>query len=179
VWASGRVDQRGTITSTSQVPFIVGVLVPLLLVVLALGVVAVTAALATSRIGRMPDAPFDREPADMPTDRWILGRDLDRTRFALGVRGYRMDQVDDILDRLARDLVQRDEYSTELESVIRDAGLEPPMRPMPQTAADQSQADTDSADESAHGTASDDRQAEAADSDGSVIDEHEDDTARG
>ena len=132
---------------------------PLLLVVLALGVVAVTAALATSRIGRMPDAPFDREPADMPSDRWILGRDLDRTRFALGVRGYRMDQVDDILDRLARDLVQRDGYTAQLESLIDGAGVERPARP----------------EVAPVGVAP----VEAADTDAAPTDEHEDDAARG
>jgi DivIVA domain-containing protein len=41
--------------------------------------------------------PADPEPAD-----------LDRIRFAVGVRGYRMDQVDQVLDELRDQLARKD-----------------------------------------------------------------------
>lgn len=41
--------------------------------------------------------PADAEPAD-----------LDRIRFAVGVRGYRMDQVDQVLDELRDQLARKD-----------------------------------------------------------------------
>ncbi len=31
----------------------------------------------------------------------MVGEDVDAVRFAVAVRGYRMDEVDDVLDRLA------------------------------------------------------------------------------
>ncbi|VDR32808.1 DivIVA domain [Arthrobacter agilis] len=35
-------------------------------------------------------------------------RDVDAVRFGLGLRGYRMDQVDEVLDRLAAALAEKD-----------------------------------------------------------------------
>lgn len=42
-------------------------------------------------------------------------RDVDRLRFSLGLRGYRMDQVDEVLDRLRDELAAKDRRITELE----------------------------------------------------------------
>ncbi|GAA5229857.1 DivIVA domain-containing protein [Arthrobacter cryoconiti] len=42
--------------------------------------------------------------------------DVDRVRFSLGLRGYRMDQVDEVLDRLRDELAAKDERIAELES---------------------------------------------------------------
>lgn len=46
--------------------------------------------------------------------------DVDRVRFALGLRGYRMDQVDEVLDRLRDELAAKDLRIAELEA--SDAG---------------------------------------------------------
>ncbi|TKV29634.1 DivIVA domain-containing protein [Arthrobacter sp. NamB2] len=43
-------------------------------------------------------------------------RDVDAVRFGLGLRGYRMDQVDEVLDRLAAAIEQRDAVIRELRS---------------------------------------------------------------
>jgi DivIVA domain-containing protein len=40
----------------------------------------------------------------LPTEREITGSDLKQVRFAVGLRGYRMDQVDALLDRLGAQL---------------------------------------------------------------------------
>ena len=54
--------------------------------------------------------------------------DVDRLRFSLGLRGYRMDQVDEVLDRLRDELAARDARITELETgacAIRHDGGSP------------------------------------------------------
>lgn len=44
--------------------------------------------------------------------------DLHRIRFSLGLRGYRMDQVDEVLDRLADSLRERDALIGELRAEL-------------------------------------------------------------
>lgn len=48
--------------------------------------------------------------------------DVDRVRFALGLRGYRMDQVDEVLDRLAGQLRLKDEQIDRLMRRVEDLG---------------------------------------------------------
>ncbi|AUZ89319.1 hypothetical protein CVO76_08080 [Arthrobacter agilis] len=50
--------------------------------------------------------------------------DVDAVRFGLGLRGYRMDQVDEVLDRLAAALEERDALIGDLRSRLaaKDAG---------------------------------------------------------
>ena len=47
-------------------------------------------------------------------------RDVDAVRFGLGLRGYRMDQVDEVLDRLAAALEDRDAVIRNLRSQLAD-----------------------------------------------------------
>ncbi|WP_427018783.1 DivIVA domain-containing protein [Pseudarthrobacter sp. P1] len=47
--------------------------------------------------------------------------DVDRLRFSLGLRGYRMDQVDEVLDRLRDQLAAKDERIAALEAATGDA----------------------------------------------------------
>nr|WP_218063201.1 DivIVA domain-containing protein [Arthrobacter sp. SDTb3-6] len=44
--------------------------------------------------------------------------DVDHVRFGLGLRGYRMDQVDEVLDRLRDELAARDARIAELEAAV-------------------------------------------------------------
>ncbi|MBG6223796.1 DivIVA domain-containing protein [Arthrobacter sp. CAN_A2] len=44
--------------------------------------------------------------------------DVDAVRFGLGLRGYRMDQVDEVLDRLAAALAERDALIGALRSQL-------------------------------------------------------------
>jgi len=50
-------------------------------------------------------------------------QDVDAVRFGLGLRGYRMDQVDEVLDRLSIALGERDAVIADLRSQLaaRDA----------------------------------------------------------
>lgn len=71
-----------------------------ILLVLVLGAIAMVAA------GRgTPLAPEydDRPDVSVPAGR-IVGDDLRRVRFSLALRGYRMSEVDALLDRLAAQL---------------------------------------------------------------------------
>ena len=70
------------------------------LVVLALGGVAV---LAAGRGTPMADAYDDRPDASVPAAGPLSADDLRRVRFSLAFRGYRMSEVDALLDRLARE----------------------------------------------------------------------------
>jgi len=81
----------------------------------AIAVIAVVALLAVGRLGELPDVEGDRAPLALPDDRPLDGDDVDGVRFAVGLRGYRMDEVDDVLDRLAGEVSARDARIAELE----------------------------------------------------------------
>jgi DivIVA domain-containing protein len=70
------------------------------LVVLAMGGVAMFAA---GRGAPMVRAYDDRPDALVPSDAPIGAEDLRRVRFSIAFRGYRMSEVDALLDRLARE----------------------------------------------------------------------------
>lgn len=69
-----------------------------ILIVLALGAVAV---IASGRGAPMEQAYDDRPDAVVPATGPLRGADLRRVRFSLAFRGYRMSEVDALLDRLA------------------------------------------------------------------------------
>jgi len=71
------------------------------LIVLALGGVAVVAA---GRGAPMTPAFDDRPDVTVPRDSLLVAQDLRRVRFSLAFRGYRMSEVDALLDRLASEL---------------------------------------------------------------------------
>ena len=98
-------DKRGTITGVSLV---------LLLVVLA--VIGGIAVVATGRWGALPDAEPERSPrGELAVDGELDRAAVDGLRFTLALRGYRMDEVDDVLDRLVDELDQRGQRIAELE----------------------------------------------------------------
>ena len=49
-------------------------------------------------------------------------RDVDAVRFGLGLRGYRMDQVDEVLDRLSAAIEERDAVIRTLRSQLAERG---------------------------------------------------------
>jgi DivIVA domain-containing protein len=75
-----------------------------ILIVLALGGVAVVAA---GRGAPLADVYDDRPDALVPASGPLTGDDLRRVRFSIALRGYRMSEVDALLDRLAGDLESR------------------------------------------------------------------------
>src|SRR6478735_7206172 len=75
-------------------------------IVAALGVAAVAAAGGLGGMAKEPVRDVYRQ--DLPDDRALAAADINALRFGTALRGYAMDQVDDILDRLAREVAERD-----------------------------------------------------------------------
>lgn len=73
------------------------------LIVLAMGGVA---ALAAGRGAPLAPAYDDRPDALVPARGPLRSDDLKRVRFSLAFRGYRMSEVDALLDRLAAQLAE-------------------------------------------------------------------------
>lgn len=83
------------------------------LIVALMGVVAVV---ASGRGGWMADAYDDRPDSRVQADGPLTATDLRQVRFSTAFRGYRMSEVDALLDRLAEELsppVQEAEESSE------------------------------------------------------------------
>lgn len=92
----------------------------LILVVMVL-VVGAAALVALGGGGSLPEAEQDRLAARLPLDRPLTRADIDVLRFPMAVRGYRMDEVDDVLDRLGVELTHRDVRVAELEAALNAA----------------------------------------------------------
>lgn len=74
------------------------------LIVLAMGGIALLAAGKGAPLAEVYD---DRPDVNVPADRPLEAGDLRRIRFSIALRGYRMSEVDTLLDRLASQLEQR------------------------------------------------------------------------
>jgi DivIVA domain-containing protein len=55
----------------------------------------------------------------------VSGDDVRQVRFGVALRGYRMSEVDQLLDRLASEIALRDELIEELESQGRPLPTRP------------------------------------------------------
>ncbi|ACU76768.1 hypothetical protein Caci_7945 [Catenulispora acidiphila DSM 44928] len=69
---------------------------------------------AAGRGGGLDDPRQDRPEPALADDRQLGREDIDSARFAVGWRGYRMDQVDRLLDRLAAEIDHRDRLIADL-----------------------------------------------------------------
>lgn len=87
-------------------------------VVTAAIVVFVVAAVAAGRGEGLATVPPDRLPDPLPEGP-LTADDVAAARFAVGLRGYRMDQVDAALGRLRAELIRRDERIGRLEAVVQ------------------------------------------------------------
>ena len=72
-----------------------------------LAVVAAVAAVAAGVVRGGLDDPTTTRPDVLLPDDALRGSDLAAVRFSLGLRGYRMDEVDEVLDRAAAELDAR------------------------------------------------------------------------
>jgi DivIVA domain-containing protein len=83
-------------------------------VVFVLGVLVVSGLLflgASMLLGRgetQPPAELDRSPVELPDDRPVTGDDVRALRVTVTFRGYRMGEVDWLLDQFAQALDERD-----------------------------------------------------------------------
>ena len=74
------------------------------------------------------EAPPERWTHPLPADRPLCRADIEALRLPVALRGYRMAEVDETLDRLAAELAERDARIAHLESLLdtRTASAPPP-----------------------------------------------------
>lgn len=75
---------------------------------ITLAVLGLIAAVAVGRIGGGLDDPASSLPSRGLPPGPVAGADLDEIRFSPALRGYRMDEVDAVLDRVRDELDRRD-----------------------------------------------------------------------
>jgi DivIVA domain-containing protein len=80
-------------------------------------VLFVAAAVATREGEVLVDAPRDAADLALPSGP-LHSEDVARVRFGLTVRGYRMAEVDRVLERLAEELAARDARVADLEDAL-------------------------------------------------------------
>ena len=90
-----------------------------ILVVLALGGIALVAAGRGAPLAEVYD---DRPDANVPATGPLSADDLRRVRFSLAFRGYRMSEVDALLDRLAAEREAAREPDVERPGTGEDRG---------------------------------------------------------
>ena len=125
----------------------------LVAVLVVLAVIGVVAAVVTGAVrGDLDEPTSNLAPSGLPEGD-VSAEDVRAVRFSLGFRGYRMDQVDEVLDRLTLELARRD---AELHALRKRAFDEPP--------ADERSADAPPAEEpSADGASADERRLDERD----------------
>ncbi|APU42033.1 DivIVA domain-containing protein [Streptomyces sp. TN58] len=80
---------------------------------LMIALVVVVAAVTLAVIGGgseavLPEVEPDRVADGLPETRPVVREDIDALRLPVAPRGYRMAEVDDVLERLAAELAERD-----------------------------------------------------------------------
>jgi len=89
-----------------------------ILAALAIGIVGLAAAASTGRFGEMPDVVDDRVHPTIPAAGPLTAADLRDVQFAVVPRGYSMEQVDALLERLATQIAA----DRPAEPVVADPG---------------------------------------------------------
>ncbi|MGW6746652.1 DivIVA domain-containing protein [Streptomyces sp. NPDC055025] len=95
-----------------------------LFLLIAMGVVVAAVTLAVIGGGDqavLPEAAPDRLVDPLPMTRPVGRADVEALRLPLGLRGYRMAEVDDVLGRLGAELAERDARIAELEAALAGA----------------------------------------------------------
>ncbi|MFJ9039399.1 DivIVA domain-containing protein [Streptomyces sp. NPDC102406] len=98
---------------------------------LVAALVVVVAAVTLAVLGGGDGGTLREEPpqfyADpLPQDRPVVRADVEELRLPTAVRGYRMAEVDDALNRLGAELAERDARICELESALAGAQARQP-----------------------------------------------------
>lgn len=73
-----------------------------------------------------PPAELDSSPVELPADRPVTSDDVRALRISVTVRGYRMTEVDWLLEQLADSLDQRDREIAALRARVGPDGDGPP-----------------------------------------------------
>jgi DivIVA domain-containing protein len=116
----------------SFVAFVVGVLV-------VGGLLFLGASLLLGRGETQPPAELDRSPVELPDDRPVTADDVRALRISVAVRGYRMSEVDWLLDQFALTLEARDAEMARLRAAAHPRVPEPPKDETPDEPAQEEQ----------------------------------------
>jgi DivIVA domain-containing protein len=101
------------------VAFVVGVLV-------VGGLLFLGASVLMGRAETQPPAELDRSPVELPDDRPVTADDIRALRISAAFRGYRMSEVDWLLDQFALVLEERDAEVAALTERLAARPEEPP-----------------------------------------------------
>jgi DivIVA domain-containing protein len=97
--------------------------------VVAIAALGVAAMVAAGGVGEMSSEPvYDTYRQQLPPGP-LGAEDIRRARFGLALRGYAMNQVDDLLERLAREVAERDARIAELTGSEREVAPQPEPHP--------------------------------------------------
>lgn len=110
--------------------FVIGVLI-------VGGLLFLGASLLMGRGETQPPAELNRSPVELPDDRPVYGDDIRALQMSVAFRGYRMTEVDWLLDQFAAVLDERD-----AEIAALRARLHPPRDATPKDDAGQDDAST-------------------------------------
>jgi DivIVA domain-containing protein len=80
------------------------------------GLLFLGASLLLGRGETQPPAETGRSPVELPDDRPVAGDDVRALRISVALRGYRMSEVDWLVDQLAQVLDERDAEIAELRA---------------------------------------------------------------
>jgi DivIVA domain-containing protein len=105
--------------------------VSIVIVLVGVAVLGAVAVVLAGRTGGQAEFAPDRASLELPAADELAVTDVEALRFSVGFRGYRMDQVDEVLDRMSAALGDRDRRIAELEAekawlADADAAPEPP-----------------------------------------------------
>lgn len=93
--------------------------------VVAVAVLGVAAMAAAGGVGEMDREPVHDVYRQQLPEGPLRADDVRRARFGVGLRGYAMDQVDDLLERLADEIAERDARIAELTGTAVPDGAGP------------------------------------------------------
>ena len=88
------------------------------------GLLFLGASLLLGRGESQPPAVPGRSPVELPDDRPVVADDVRALRISVAFRGYRMTEVDWLLDQFAQVLDERDAQLAELRGRLEDHGAE-------------------------------------------------------
>jgi DivIVA domain-containing protein len=101
------------------VAFVIGVLV-------VGGLLFLGASVLLGRGETQPPAELDRSPVELPDDRPVIGDDVRALQMSAAFRGYRMAEVDWLLDQFAQLLDERDAELADLRRRLHPPAAEAP-----------------------------------------------------
>ncbi|POX40528.1 cell division protein DivIVA [Streptomyces sp. Ru73] len=93
----------------------------LLIALVAVVAVVTLAVIGGGDGGTLREAEPERLHDPLPADRPCTRADVEEVRLPSALRGYRMNDVDDVLDRLGAELAERDARIAELEAALAGA----------------------------------------------------------